>query len=154
MLRLPLFLSTSYAAASLWRPLSISSVWHHHVEIQLSTLYTAPSSSTASWHGLYKPLDLHEGERRVKLQSYLLFYNTLYSNTLARILGVMFNDSISCKCSMVCSSSTKWDRPELSMPICFAVTNLLFKHKSIFHFSWPLVKWSLQIINKFFIIWG
>ena len=76
-------------------------------EIQLSTLYTAPSSSTASWHGLCKPLDLHEGERRVKLQSYLLFYNTLHSNTLAHILGVTFNDGISCKCSMVCSSSTK-----------------------------------------------
>ena len=42
-----------------------------------STLYTAPSSSTASWHGLYKPLDLHEGERRVKLQSYLLFYTVI-----------------------------------------------------------------------------
>ena len=66
-----------------------------------------PSSSTASWHGLYKPFDLHEGERRVKLQSYLLFYNTLYSNTCARILGVMFYDGISCKCAMVCSSSTK-----------------------------------------------
>ena len=55
-----------------------------------------------------------------------------------RILGVTFDDGISCKFLMVCSSSTKWDRPELSMPICFAVTNLLFKHKSIFHFSWPL----------------
>ena len=82
-------------------------VWHHHVEIQLSTLYTAPSSSTASWHSLYKPLDLHEGEKRVKLQSYLLFYNTLYSNIRAHILGVTFYDGISCKCSMVCSSSTK-----------------------------------------------
>ena len=32
-----------------------------------STLHTfnaAPSSSTASWHGLYKPLDLREGEKR------------------------------------------------------------------------------------------
>ena len=102
-----LLFSTSHAAASLRRPLSISSLWHHHVEIQLSTLYTAPSSNTASWHGLYKPLDLHEGARRVKLQSYLLFYNTLYSNTLAQILGVTFNDGISCKCSMACSSSTE-----------------------------------------------
>ena len=70
------------------------------MEIQLSMLYTVPSSSTASWHGLYKPLDLYEGEGRVKLQSYLLFYNTLYSNTRARILGVTFNDGISCKYSM------------------------------------------------------
>ena len=71
--------------------------------------YSAPSSSTASWHGLYKPLDLQEGERRIKLLSYLLFYNTLYSNTHARILVVTFinNDGISCKYSMVCSSSTK-----------------------------------------------
>jgi len=98
-----------------------------------------PSSRTASWHGLYKPLDLHKGERRVKLQFYLLFYNTLYSNIRARMLGVTFYDGISCKCSMICSSSTKWDRPELSMPICFAVTNLLFNLKSIFHFSWPLI---------------
>ena len=72
----------------------------------LHALY-CPSSRTASWHGLYKPLDLHKGERRVKLQSYLLFYNTLYSNTCARILVVTFYDGISCKCSMVCSSSTK-----------------------------------------------
>ena len=46
-----------------------------------STLYTfntAPSSSTASWHGLCKPLDLREGEKNVKFQSLLLFYNTLY----------------------------------------------------------------------------
>ena len=57
--------------------LSISSVWHHHVEIQVSTLYTAPSSSTASWHGLYKPLDLHEDERRIKLQSYLIHYTVI-----------------------------------------------------------------------------
>ena len=78
-----------------------------YMEIQLSTLYTAPSSSTASWHGLYKPLDLHEGKRRVKLQSYLLFYDILYSNTCACILGVTFNDGISCNFLMVCSSSTK-----------------------------------------------
>ena len=30
----------------------------------LHTFNTAPSSSTASWHGLYKPLDLREGEKR------------------------------------------------------------------------------------------
>ena len=30
----------------------------------LHTFNTAPSSSTASWHGLCKPLDLREGEKR------------------------------------------------------------------------------------------
>ena len=47
----------------------------------LRTFNTAPSSSKASWHGLYKPLNLREGERRVKFQSLLLFYSTLCSNT-------------------------------------------------------------------------
>ena len=48
----------------------------HQVEIlTLHNFNTAPSSSTASWHGLYKPLD-----PKVKLQSLLLFSNTLYSN--------------------------------------------------------------------------
>ena len=56
------------------------------------TFNTAPSSSTASWHGLYKPLDLHEGERRVK---FLLFYNTLYRNIHVRIIGMTSYDSIS-----------------------------------------------------------
>ena len=77
-----------------------------HGNSALHVLYY-PSSSTASWHGLYKPLDLHEGEIRVKLQCHLLFYKTLYSNTHARILDVTIYDGISCKCSMVCSSSTK-----------------------------------------------
>ena len=63
----------------------------------LHTFNTAPSSSTVSWHGLYKPLDLHEGERRVKFQSLLLFYNTLYSNIHVSILGMTFYDGISCK---------------------------------------------------------
>ena len=30
----------------------------------LRTFNTVPSSSKASWHGLYKPLDLREGEKR------------------------------------------------------------------------------------------
>ena len=47
----------------------------HQVEIlTLHSFNTAPSN-TASWHGLYKPLD-----PKVKLQSLLLFSNTLYSN--------------------------------------------------------------------------
>ena len=57
--------------------------------------YTVPSSSTASWHGLYKPLDLHEGERKVKLQSWQLFYNASYSYTHVRNLGVTFYGGIS-----------------------------------------------------------
>ena len=40
----------------------------------LCTTNTVPSSTTVSWNGLYKPLHLHKGERRVKLQSLLLFY--------------------------------------------------------------------------------
>ena len=45
----------------------------------LHTFNTAPSSSKASWDGLYKPLDLRDGEIRdgEKRQSLLLFYNTL-----------------------------------------------------------------------------
>ena len=61
----------------------------------LRTFNTAPSSSKASWHGLYKPLDLREGEKKVKFQSLLLFYNTLYSNICVRILGMTFYDDIS-----------------------------------------------------------
>ena len=61
----------------------------------LHTFNTAPSSSTASWHGLYKPLDLHEGEKKVKFQSLLLFYNTLCSNIHVHILGMTFYDGIS-----------------------------------------------------------
>ena len=65
------------------------------MEIQLSANKTAPSSSTASWHGLYKPLDLRESEKKVKFQSLLLFYNTLYSNICVCILGMTFYDGIS-----------------------------------------------------------
>ena len=36
---------------------------------------------------------IHKGERRVTLHSLLLFYNTLYSNTHVRILGVTFQSS-------------------------------------------------------------
>ena len=43
----------------------------------LYTIHTLPSSSTVSWHGLYKPLDLHEGERRTKLQSLLLLLQNI-----------------------------------------------------------------------------
>ena len=93
--RLLLLLSTSQAAASLSWPLSISSVRHHHMEIQLSANKTAPRSSTASWHGLYKPMDLRESEKKVKFQSLLLFYNTLYSNIRVCILGMTFYDGIS-----------------------------------------------------------
>ena len=52
--------------------------WHHHGEIRLTTVLTLHlcSSSTASLHGMSKPLNLCEGE---KLQSLLLFiiYYTL-----------------------------------------------------------------------------
>ena len=61
----------------------------------LRTFNTVSSSGKASWHGLYKPLDLHEGERRVKFQSLPLFYSTLYSNIRVRILGMTFYDGIS-----------------------------------------------------------
>ena len=61
----------------------------------LHTFKTAPSSSTAYWHGLYKPLDLREGKRRVKFQSLLLFCNTLYSDIHLHVLGMTFYDSIS-----------------------------------------------------------
>ena len=66
-----------------------------HENSTLHTFNTVPSSSTASWHGLYKPLDLREGEKKVKFQSYLLFYSTLYSNIRVRILGMTFYDGIS-----------------------------------------------------------
>ena len=61
----------------------------------LHTFNTAPSSSEVSWHGLYNPLDLREGEKKVKFQSLLLFYSTLYSNIRVRILGMTFYDGIS-----------------------------------------------------------
>ena len=61
----------------------------------LHTFNAVPSSSTASWYGLYTPLDLRESEKKVKFQSLLLFYNTLYSNIRVRILGMTFYDSIS-----------------------------------------------------------
>ena len=61
----------------------------------LHTFNTAPSSSTVSWHGLYKPLDLRESEKKIKFQSFLSFYNTLYSNICVRILGMTFYDGIS-----------------------------------------------------------
>ena len=66
-----------------------------HGNSTLHTFNTAPSSSKASWHGLYKPLDLREGEKKVKFQSLLLFYSTLYSNIRVRILGMTFYDGIS-----------------------------------------------------------
>ena len=43
-----------------------------------STLYTINTLHLATWHGLYKSLDQHEGERRGKLKSLLLFCNTLH----------------------------------------------------------------------------
>ena len=38
--------------------LYISSIWHHHMEIQLSTINIVPNRNTASWHSLYNPLDV------------------------------------------------------------------------------------------------
>ena len=66
-----------------------------HGNSTLRTFNTAPSSNKASWHGLYEPLDLRKGEKRVKFQSLLLFYSTLYSNIRVRILGRTFYDGIS-----------------------------------------------------------
>ena len=43
----------------------------------LHTFNTAASSSTASWHGLYKPLDLYEGEKKVNFR--LCFYFAMYA---------------------------------------------------------------------------
>ena len=57
----------------------------------LHTINTAPSSSTASWHGLYKPWVC----MKVKEESLLLFYSTLYSNIHVYILSVTFYDGIS-----------------------------------------------------------
>jgi len=96
--------------------------------------YTAPSNSTASWHGLYKPLDLQEGERRIKLLSYLLFYNTLYSNTHARILSVMFIAfPVNIQWSVVAQPS------EIGLDyLCQSALLSIIKHKSIFYFSLPL----------------
>ena len=47
-----------------------------HGNSTLHTFNTAPSSSTASWHGLYKPLDLHEGEKRSNFS--LCYYFTIH----------------------------------------------------------------------------
>ena len=66
-----------------------------HGNLTSRTFNTAPSRSKASWHGLYKPLDLREGEKKVKFQSLLLFYSTSYSNIRIRILGMTFYDGIS-----------------------------------------------------------
>ena len=66
-----------------------------HGNSTLRTFNTAPSSSKASWHGLYEPLDLCEGEKKVKFQSLLLFYSTLYSNIRVRFLSMKFYDGIS-----------------------------------------------------------
>ena len=57
------------------------------MEIHLATLFTLLmlhlrtlcQHYATSLHGLYKPLDICEGE---KLQSLLLFHNTVYTNTL------------------------------------------------------------------------
>ena len=66
-----------------------------HGNSTLRIFNIAPSSSKVSWYGLYKPLDLREGEKKVKFQSLLLFYSTLYSNIHVRILGMTFYDGIS-----------------------------------------------------------
>ena len=45
-----------------------------HGNSTLRTFNTAPSSSKASWHGLYKPLDLHayEGEKKRKISVFAI----------------------------------------------------------------------------------
>ena len=94
--RLLLLLFTSQAAALLRWPLSISSARHHHVEVQLSTLSILRLAAAqhigmaCTNHWIYMKV-----KKRVKFQSLLLFYNTLYSNMCVRILGMMFYDSIS-----------------------------------------------------------
>ena len=70
MAQLPSETSNEYCFSSLY-PVSFKSSGGN---LTLHSFNTAPSS-TASWHGLYKPLD-----PKVKLQSLLLFSNTLYSN--------------------------------------------------------------------------
>ena len=40
----------------------------------LHTFNTAPSSSKASWYGLYKPLDLREGEQKGKILVFAIIW--------------------------------------------------------------------------------
>ena len=70
------------------------------MEIQLSILFILclAAPQYIGMHGMYKykPLNLHKGPReRIKLQSLLLFYNTLHNNTRVCILGVTLYDDIS-----------------------------------------------------------
>ena len=87
-----MLLFTSQAAASLRRPLSISSVWHHHVEIQpstLSILHLAAAQHLGMacvYHWIYV---------KVKKCKISVFTIILQYIIRVRILGMTFYDGIS-----------------------------------------------------------
>ena len=87
-----MLLFTSQAAASLRRPLSISSVWHHHVKIQPSTLsilrLAAPQhlGMVCVNHWIYV---------KVKKCKISVFTIILQYIIRVRILGMTFYDGIS-----------------------------------------------------------
>ena len=90
--RLLLLLFTSQAAASLRRPLSISSVWHHHVEIQPSPLSILRLS--AAQH-LGMACANHWIYVKVKKCKISVFTIILQYIIRVRILGMTFYDGIS-----------------------------------------------------------
>ena len=90
--RLLLLLFTSQAAASLRRPLSISSVWHHHVEIQPSTLSIL---RLAAAQHLGMACASHWIYVKVKKCKISVFTIILQYIIRVRILGMTFYDGIS-----------------------------------------------------------
>ena len=87
-----MLLFTSQAAASLRRPLSISSVWHHHMEIQPSTLSILRLAAAQHLgiscvnHWIYV---------KVKKCKISVFTIILQYIIRVRILGMTFYDGIS-----------------------------------------------------------
>ena len=90
--RLLWLLFTSQAAASLRRPLSISSVWHHHVEIQPSTLSIL---RLAAAQHLGMACVNHWIYVKVKKCKISVFTIILQYIIRVRILGMTFYDGIS-----------------------------------------------------------
>ena len=96
-----LFLSTLHVAA-----FAMTALIHFEFialscgNLTLHTIHTLPSRTTVYWHAWYvqvQAINVHEGahERRIKLQSLLLFYNILHNNTRVCTLAVTFYDNIS-----------------------------------------------------------
>ena len=90
--KLLLLLFNSQAAALLRRPLSISSVWHHHLEIQPSTLSIL---CLAAAQHLGMACANHWIYVKVKKCKISVFTIILQYIIRVRIVGMTFNDGIS-----------------------------------------------------------